>query len=466
MLKSLTNVVVSFGMGRIKAGVLVTMSLLSFSSKADTPFYMGDELDNCFAILAGKNITADGSVLLAHNEDDSGEQMVNIYLTQPEQGIAQYFWCELPKQTNSDSFFNKYGVAVASDYCPSIEDRRDYTDGGTVYLVRKTVAERARTAREGVKVAGEVVERLGYNDTGRTYLIADADEAWMISVMRGRHWVAQRIPDDKVVAIPNNYVIDKINLADTVNFMACDSLIEYAVERGWYDSAKDGDFSFKRVYGREDRYRADHNVLRHRSALQTLTGNEFSTDPDTYPFSFDPKHKVTVEDMIEALSSHKSETDTCHVGLICSDCTVYSTIFQLRKPTAEMLPEVANVMWLCIGHPCTEPYIPWYLGMTEAPENFGRYKSYKTAQEQHFKDTKDFRKNYPDGYYWKVVDRFDVLNKDWSNLSPAAKDSKNKLQKQILDNQEVFENSLVGVKGQKLADILNNYASDWYGKIK
>ena len=466
MLKSLTNVVVSFGTGRIKACSFMTMCLLSFGSQAETPLFTGDELDNCFAILAGKNITADGSVMLAHNEDDSGEQMVNIYLTQPEPDVAQYFWCELPKQTNSDSFFNKYGVAVASDYCPSIEDRRDYTDGGTVYLVRKTVAERARTAREGVKVAGEVVERLGYNDTGRTYLIADADEAWMVSIMRGRHWVAQRIPDDKVVAIPNNYVIDKVNLADTVNFMACDSLIEYAVERGWYDPAKDGDFSFKRVYGREDRYRADHNVLRHRSALQTLTGYEFSTDPDTYPFSFDPKHKVTVEDMIEALSSHKSETDTCHVGLICSDCTVYSTIFQLRKPTTGMSPEVANVMWLCIGHPCTEPYIPWYLGMTEAPENFGRYKSYKTAQEQHFKDTKDFRKNYPDGYYWKVVDHFDVLNKDWSNLSSAAKESKNKLQKQILDNQEVFENSLVGVKGQKLADMLNNYASDWYGKIK
>ena len=34
---------------------------------------------NCFAVLAGKNATKDGSVMLAHNEDDSGEQMINIY---------------------------------------------------------------------------------------------------------------------------------------------------------------------------------------------------------------------------------------------------------------------------------------------------------------------------------------------------------------------------------------------------
>lgn len=466
MLKSLITALKPLDACSSKLLSLFTIGLFSLNSQVAAPSHQEDKLDNCFAILAGKGITADGSVLLAHNEDDSGEQMVNIYITQPEPGIASYLWCELPKQTNSDTFFNKYGVAVTSDYCPSIEDRKDYTDGGTVYLVRKTVAERARTAREGVKIAGEVVERLGYNDTGRTYLIADADEAWMVSLMRGRHWVAQRIPDDRVVAIPNNYVIDKVNLADTANFMACDSLIEYAVERGWYDPSKDGEFSFKRVYGREDRYRADHNVLRHRSALHTLTGHEFSTDPDTYPFSFKPRHKVTVEDMIEALSSHKSETDTCHVGLICSDCTVYSTIFQLRKPTREMPAEVSNVMWLCIGHPCVEPYMPWYLGMTETPANFGRYESYKTAQEQHFKDTKDFRKNYPDGHYWSVIDRFDNLNTNWSNLSPTVKESKNRLQKQIFENQKDFENSLVGTNGQKLTELLNDYAAGWYDKIK
>ena len=36
--------------------------------------------ENCFAIIAGKGTTVDGSVLFGHNEDDSGEQMLNVYL--------------------------------------------------------------------------------------------------------------------------------------------------------------------------------------------------------------------------------------------------------------------------------------------------------------------------------------------------------------------------------------------------
>ncbi|MBQ2483169.1 MAG: hypothetical protein II511_05580, partial [Bacteroidales bacterium] len=36
--------------------------------------------ENCFAIIAGKATTVDGSVLFGHNEDDSGEQMLNVYI--------------------------------------------------------------------------------------------------------------------------------------------------------------------------------------------------------------------------------------------------------------------------------------------------------------------------------------------------------------------------------------------------
>ena len=33
--------------------------------------------ENCFSVIAGRNATVDGSVLMAHNEDDSGEQMID-----------------------------------------------------------------------------------------------------------------------------------------------------------------------------------------------------------------------------------------------------------------------------------------------------------------------------------------------------------------------------------------------------
>ena len=37
---------------------------------------------NCFSMLVGKNASVDGSVMFAHNEDDSGEQLVNYYKVQ------------------------------------------------------------------------------------------------------------------------------------------------------------------------------------------------------------------------------------------------------------------------------------------------------------------------------------------------------------------------------------------------
>ncbi len=70
----------------------------------------------------------------------------------------------IPILTNGD---------IASDGCPTREDsydelvaRGDITDGGIGYNLRRIVAQRARTAREGVKIAGELLDRFGYVDSG------------------------------------------------------------------------------------------------------------------------------------------------------------------------------------------------------------------------------------------------------------------------------------------------------------
>ena len=34
---------------------------------------------NCFTIIVGKNASADGSVIIAHNEDDQGKLFVNVH---------------------------------------------------------------------------------------------------------------------------------------------------------------------------------------------------------------------------------------------------------------------------------------------------------------------------------------------------------------------------------------------------
>ena len=219
-------------MKKILASVVLLLGLTAVLAAQDY---------NCFSIIAGRNATVDGSVLMAHNEDDSGEQMLNIYVVPATDKNLRYIWCEFPGMEVSDVFMNQFGVSVASNGCPSREDKADLKGKGVLYEIRTSVAKYARTAREAVAIIGSMVETFGYSGSGRSYIVADPSEGWVISVVKGRHWVAQRVPDDKVMTIPNYYVIGAVDLDDEENFAGSDDLVEYAISRGWYDPAKDGD---------------------------------------------------------------------------------------------------------------------------------------------------------------------------------------------------------------------------------
>jgi len=166
---------------------------------------------NCFSILVGKDATIDGSVLFAHNEDDSGTNLVNWYkvprLTHgngenislinggeiPQ--VAETFsflWLEMPGQPFADSYMNEWGVTIASNWCEPREETADLIDGSIGYYLRRIMAERAKSAKEAVKIAGSIVDSIGYANSGRTYCIADPNESWMMSIINGKHWVAQK----------------------------------------------------------------------------------------------------------------------------------------------------------------------------------------------------------------------------------------------------------------------------------
>lgn len=433
---------------------------------------------NCFAVIAGKNATADGSVILAHNEDDGGEQMLNIYNVPKNEatGRNKYLWIEFPGMSVADGFLNEYGVAVVSDACRSKEDKLDVTDGGVLYELRVLAAQKARSARHGVELLSNLIEERGYQDSGRSYMLADCNEAWILSVVKGRHWVAQRIPDDGVMIIPNNYVIDEVNLADTANFKGSADLITYAIERGWYNPQTDGKFSFKRAYSAPSSYRYDRNYIRHMSALNYVTGKNYTNNPDTYPFAVKANRKLTIEDMIEILSSHgdnveqkvKPKTEPKHKGCICVDNTVNASIFHLRNwlPT-----EIGAMVWTTGGRPCCEAFIPWYSGMTVSPAGFQRFNTAEEAMEKHFSDAENMRTNYPNAAAWKFESFWEWLVEDYDGRIGKVKAQNKKFQDQLFKQTADFEkelkscydqNSLEVTNKAKLQKKLNKYTADIY----
>lgn len=432
------------------------------------------ENQNCFAIIAGREATADGSVLFGHNEDDSGEQMLNVYVCNPSlsshfetpdipkfegvkpetrkpaitNGIAnlegkqnlKFIWVEFPGMSVADAFMNEYGVAIASDGCNSKEDINDVTDGGILYGIRVSVAKYARSAQDAVEIIGDLVERYGYAGSGRTYCIADPYEAWIVAVVMGRHWVAQRVPDDKVMIIPNYYAITKVDLKDSANFLGSADIVDYAIKRGWYNPQTDGEFNFRVAYSSEKQLYGKGNTGRHEKALAYFTDG-------TYPYSnltaepmITPAHKVSMQDMINALSIHDPQGNVKgHNGSICNGSTVVSTIFQLRPyPDRER----GCIMWMAPGKPCMTPYVPWYLGLSESPKEWRRYDTWQEAEAKHFTHTFNKRISCPNEKYWEYVGFYQKYKSDYTANAEELTAKRNMRQQEIFSLQKQLEKDM------------------------
>ncbi len=336
----------------------------------------------CFTVLVGRAASADGSVMVAHNEDDRGDIAVNVRKVAPrDDGAARaagLLWIEATNQEFADSFVNEHGVLVTSDSCPSRVTAEDTTDGGIGGALRRLVAEQATSAREAVRIAGALVEKFGYRASGRTYSIADRKEAWLMAVLRGRHWYAQRVPDDEVAVIPNHFTIRAIRPDDPGNFMGSPDIIAYAKANGWYDEAADGPFDFKKAFDRPSTREpaADGNALRHWRGLELVTGRAWDL-VRAYPFSVKPARKMTAEALMAVLRDHYEgtpydATDGYKTGspnrtkfrTICTASTINAFVVSLGGPRPEAL---AAAMWLAFGKPDTTVFLPLYYGVETMP---------------------------------------------------------------------------------------------------
>ena len=365
----------------------------------------------CFTVLVGTGASADGSLLLAHNEDDSGRLLVNIHkvpalehrpgdvfllkggTTLPRTTNAPgLLWLEIPESDFADSYVNEFGVALTSDSCHSREDRAELTEGGIGFSLRRLVAERARTAREGVRAAGELIARYGYNAPGRTYIIADSKEGWLLHAVKGKHWVAQRVPEKEIAVIANRYTITAVDLADTDNFLGSPDIIEYAVRRGWYDPQRDGEFNFARAYSHPDKYADQGNLLRQWRGLDLLADKPRKPG-DPLPFSFKPRRPVRLNDLFRVLRDHYEGTkfdgsnhyrngspNSGKYRTICTESTQYAFVAHMRS----WLPaEIANVIWIALRRPDSNAFSPWYVSLANVPTGASR-ETPEAAWKNHF----------------------------------------------------------------------------------
>jgi len=359
-------------------------------------------------------------------------------LPQVEETYAM-LWLQNPGVQFGDSYFNEWGVVVSSDACPTREDpyqvlveRGDITDGGIGYMLRRLVAQRAKSAREGVKIAGELLNKFGYTSSGRSLIIADPNEAWVLAVARGKHWIAQRCPDDEVVLLPNIHIIGaEADIRDTENVMASPGLIEYALERGWYDPSEAEPFNFKKHFCPSP----VAEILRSH-----LEGTEFDTT-----------------DGYEKGSPHKIRSEAAH---ICGPTTQEGAVYQLRSG---MPLEIGCVVWRSLAAPCTSVLTPWYLGMDEMPDHY--FKPGDIADELDLKRHFDYP---PERFEFDSDFAFDVFNElenlvdtDYKKAIKIVRSEWNMFEDQQFAVQSALEETALSLykKDKKLAvDFLADYS--------
>jgi len=400
-------------MHNLRISLFIAVSLLLLTG-VNTPGHA------CFTVVVGKDASADGSVLFGHLEQNGGlRKMSYRYVPrmqhepgsmvqlrrggewpQPEETYA-FLWTNNIGIEFSDGYFNEHGVAVGSDACRTRQDsyeelveRGEITDGGIGYKFRRIIAQRSRTAREGVEIATELLDHFGYAASGRTYIIADADEAWMLAAVRGKHYIAQRVPDDAIVLLPNVHIIGpEADLNDEENVIASDGLVEYTIERGWYDPDSGEPFSFREAFNRPapvGSFMEEEGVDPRQWFSQSLVKEELIDLPadEQLPFALYPDKKFTVNDVANIIRSHghqegqEPDMSLAHAlgmpedasphhlpgtGAICSSTAQELVVFQLRN---WMPTEVGSVAWRTTAAPCGSVLVPWYAGITETPRAY------------------------------------------------------------------------------------------------
>ena len=319
------------------------------------------EAVSCTAIVVGRKASTTGRVLIGHNEDGGGAFMRHAMLPAKD-GNAEVFWAEAKKKAGGDKVaglvYSKRGVFVISNNggvmrswdgetfaLPEEGSCSSVTGDGIGYELRFRAVERAHTARECLDIMIALVEKHGYNQYSRNFLVADSSEAWILEVLYGRRYVARRVPDDGVVVYPNCLIFNRLREGD----LASENI-----------RAKGADFDVIRFYQGPRTWKSPYNLYRWMETYRTVAGVSLSAG-DEYPFSVRPARAVSPADIKRALSSHYEgrpcevkerhpEKNPKIIAPVCRDSTLQSIVCEMGSVPEE------TVMHMSVGRPCEVGY--------------------------------------------------------------------------------------------------------------
>ena len=266
--------------------------------------------------------------------------------------------------------------------------------------------QRAKIAREAIKIMTDLVEKYGYYSGGESFSIVDKNDVWILEMVgkgvgnKGAVWVAVRIPDDCIAAHANQARIHQFPLNDKENCIYSKDVISFAREKGYY-KGDDKNFSFAKAYNP-----ADWGGLRYCEARVWSFYNQYTTGADQWvdyvlgkednpmPLYVKPDRKLSAKDLMDMMRDHYEGTPfdpTQDVGAgpfkspyrfnplqwkfeddeygferpISTQQTAFTFVGQMRNTLPD---EVGGVLWFGVDDAKFTVYTPMYACMTQTPE--------------------------------------------------------------------------------------------------
>ena len=383
----------------------------------------------CTTILVGPKASNDGSTMVARTDDghfDVKKMIVVRPQDQPRKYKSKNAHLEIPLPENPLSYtacpnvdpklgiwaatgINAVGVGMTATETITSNPRVLSADPLVAYRKAKTRREKdvpggigeedflvlvlpyIHTAREGVLRLAELLETYGtYESNG--IALNDSREVWWMETIGGHHWMARRIPEDRVVICPNQFSMDAFDLEDAFGRQEahlCSADLKTFITENHLDLNQDGRLNPRDIFGSHRDMDHVYNTPRAWFMGRYLTpfshrwegeDAEFTPESDNIPWSLRPDRKVAVEDVQYLLSSHYQGTaydpyisrNTGCRGMYRSigiNRTGVTAICQLRPDMPEQL---RGVEWVCFGSTTFGAFLPLYAQVSRLPDYLSR----------------------------------------------------------------------------------------------
>lgn len=382
----------------ILSGMALSFLVLVFGLAFSSPL----PVRACTTILAGPEATADGSLIIARNEDNAGaSDAQNIVRHDPRQEAMIFLandnaftwdlppnalgYVAFPKWQSEDrknlSFeetgINDYGIALSatetifnSDAILAVDPY--VTDTGlTEDSITSVVLPYATSAREGIRVLGDIIETAGAGE-GFGVALSDRNEIWYLETASGHHWLAQRLPADTYFVSANQGRFQAANFNDPMNVMTSAGFIDFLVMNNLFDPAQ-GAFNFFTCCISDGEHDHTYNYPRVRELLKLFSGIAYDRVDGLYPVFVRPERNLTIQDVAEGLRNryqgtphdpymHQNPREPYRPASV-----MRASLSHITQTRPDLPGDIAVIQYIALGMPDLGVYMPFYKGLTNLP---------------------------------------------------------------------------------------------------